>query len=342
MAYQTDLSLSDYGTTFQLKLIYQIIADKHFLEQIYDILDPKLFSADAAIWIVSIVKEFYQEYKTVPNLDSFQFYLKRDISDSTSRLAIVKTLKNAEEFSKENDVEFIKNCSIDFFKKKNFEKVLLEAVEELEIGNYEKIKAKIDDATAAGADRRIGHEYKTEIEDRYNENARIPITTGFEPIDRYTNGGLSRGELGTILAMSSIGKSWLLIHLAINAAKKGYNVIFYTLEDNYDLVGKRIDSILTGINTHNLKYHMEEIKQKINEKIKGNIFIKEYPQLVTTCTTLAAHFNRMTLLGKRPDLVIIDYGDIMEPIQKYNQDHLNQRQIFDEIKSFAQVHGVPV
>lgn len=342
MTQQNNLSLSDYGTQFQLKLFYQIITDKHFLEQIFDILDPSLFSTDALVWLSSIVKEFYKQYKTVPNLDSFQFYLKRDITDQTSRIAIVRALKSAEDLHRENDVKFIQDKAIDFFKKKNFEKVLLESVEELESGNYELIKAKIDDALAAGSDRRLGHDYIEDIKYRYDENARIPITTGFEPLDRYMNGGLSFGELGVILAMSSVGKSWLLIHLALNAAKAGYNVLFYTLEDSEQLTGNRLDSILTGINTHNLKFHIDTIEEKIKEKIHKKLIIKEYPQLVTSCTTLSAHFNRTILLGQRPDIVFIDYGDIMMPTHMFNQDHLNQRQIFDELKSFAQVHNVPV
>jgi hypothetical protein len=100
----------------------------------------------------------------------------------------------------------------------------------------------------------------------------------------------------------------------------GKSVVYYNLEDSDAYIGIRIDSIFTGINTHDLIHHLDTVRKKITEKAIGNLIIKTFPSEITSINHLLSHVNRLKMLGKFPDLFIIDYGDVMSPQKKFQQD----------------------
>jgi hypothetical protein len=63
---------TQYGKTFQLKIIAALLKDKTFLQQIYDILIPEYFDSEANVWIVDTIMKYYPEYKQVPTLEVFK------------------------------------------------------------------------------------------------------------------------------------------------------------------------------------------------------------------------------------------------------------------------------
>jgi replicative DNA helicase len=334
-------NLSNYGKLFQNKLLYLIMTDKNFLEQIIESLNFDIFENESANWIVNIIKSHYLEFKELPDIENFKVYITNDnVLTKTSKFAIAENLKSVIESKTTNNFDFVKKETISYLKQQSIQNVLIESIDLLKNKKFEKIKTLIDGAMLVGEDKRVGHELN-EIDIRYNENNRKPILTGWKPVDDATDGGLGAGEMGVVLAPSSIGKSWALIHMAVNVSKKGYKVVYYTFEDEEIFHAKRVDSILTGISTKDLKYHVNEIKTSHNI-IKGNILFKHYPQEITTILSIEAHLNRLKLLHRFPDLIIIDYGDIMAPITKRQSDWLNQRQIFNEIKSLAQTQHIPI
>lgn len=336
-------SLFDYGSTFQYKLILNLLSDRSFLSQIHDILDYNYFSSNANKWIVKKISQHYEKYNVLPKLDNFKLYINNELKDNDLlKVGVTAALKEVYKYINSDDADFIKEQTIDFFKHKNFEKILLEATDLLKEKDYDTIKAKIDEATLAGSERDLGIDYKKDVDLRYSEIARQPIPTGWPPIDHYLDGGVSAGELAVFLGISSVGKSWLLEHLSINAMKLGYEVMFYTLEDSGNFVGTRNDSVVTGINTTLLKYNIDKIKNDLNKNFPGNMTIRSFPSEITNIHHIQAHYNKLLLVKKKIDIVFIDYGDIMAPLKAFKADWLNQRQIFNEIKSFAQINKVPV
>lgn len=345
----SDLKLSDYGKDFQNKLLYLTLTDKNFFENIYDILDEELYETSALQWITKRIKEYYKEYHLLPDISAFKGFIKKDtLLTDINKLGIRDSLMAAFKFENDEHLEFVKDEAKIFFKNKYFELVLFEAADLLRDNKFEEIKALVDQAASTGLDRNIGHNYKTDLRERYGENARNCIATGFDPIDLYLDGGLGLQELGVILAMSSAGKTWVLCHLAANALKQGKKVIFYTLEDSEYFISKRIDSIMMKKSTSELHYHVDEI-EKVLKKYEANIIVKAYPQNVTTTATLTGHLNGLRMAGWTKNegeieendlLVIADYGDIFAPMKNFQSDWLNQKQIYNELKSWAQVMNI--
>jgi len=75
--------------------------------------------------------------------------------------------------------------------------------------------------------------------------------------------------------------------MASRIAKAGYSVAYANLEDDETYIGRRIDSILTGISTHNTKHHLDKVKKRVFD-IDGNVYIKDFPMNITTTVQLKA------------------------------------------------------
>ena len=64
--------LSDFGYSFQIKLISALFKDKVFLQQIIDILDSSYFDSEANIVILDMIKDYFSEYKNAPTLEAMK------------------------------------------------------------------------------------------------------------------------------------------------------------------------------------------------------------------------------------------------------------------------------
>jgi hypothetical protein len=135
--------------------------------------------------------------------------------------------------------------------------------------------------------------------------------------------------------------SWGLINVGAHAVKQGLNVVHYTLELNEGYVGQRYDAVVTGIAAQNLKYNQEDIKHTVS-KLKGNLTIKYYPTKTASCSTLRAHIEKMTLIGKKPDVIIVDYADLLRGAVSRKEMRHELESIYEDLRGLAGEYEVPV
>ena len=330
--------LSSYGYSFQIKVITALFTDRLFLQQISDILIPTYFESDANNWIVTKILEYNKEYKAPPTLEVMKVKIE-DVDHDVLKQQIIDHLKDAWKFVEATDLEFIKQQALDFCKNQEIKKAILSSVELLKHGKYEDIKSKIDDALKAGGDKDIGHDYMTSIEERYTEAVRDTKETPWEVINELTDGGLGKGELGVFVAPAGIGKSWGLINIGANAIKKGQTVLHYTLELNEAYVGLRYDSVVTGIANQNLKHYQSQVKEDL-EKLDGELIIKYYPTKTVSVLGLRGHIEKCIMQGKKPDVVIVDYADLLRGHGQEKRHELEG--IYEDLRGLAGEYEIPV
>jgi len=135
--------------------------------------------------------------------------------------------------------------------------------------------------------------------------------------------------------------SWGLINVGAHAVKHGLNVLHYTLELNEGYVGRRYDAVLTGIANQNLKYHLDEVANVVS-KLKGNLTIKYYPTKTASCSTIRAHIEKMIMLGKKPDLVIVDYADLLRGAVSRKEMRHELESIYEDLRGIAGEYEVPM
>ena len=331
-----------YGAGFQTKVLAVLIKDRIYLQQIHDILEPSYFSSESSQWVAKTIKTYFDDYKSTPTLEVMKVEVD-SIQDSVLKTSVVDTLKDVMRSIDSLDSDYIKDKTLDFCKNQKLKKAILESVGLLQLGKYDAIKSTVDEAMKAGSDRDIGHEYIENIEDRYQANNRKAIQTPWDVVNDVMDGGLGAGEMGVFVAPAGIGKSMALVNAAAYCVKKGMNVVYYTLELSDTYVGGRFDSYFTGIPTADLKYHREEVEQAL-AKLPGKLIIKYYPTKTATVTTIAAHLDKCALQGVKPDIMFIDYADLLRDggMNKTTRHDQILGGIYEELRGLAGQHQIPL
>ena len=308
-------TLTKYGSVFQTKIITCLLTDQQFAVTIYDLVQPELLDTEAKQWLVRQIKAYYYEYKVTPTLAALKIKVN-EVSTQLLRDSIIDELREVTKNIEAPDLEFVKNETLTFAKNQQLKAAIIKSVDLLQMGEYDEIKRIVDDAMRAGTHRDIGLEYIKEFDSILENINRETIATTWEPIDTIMDGGLAGGEMGVVVAPSGIGKSWFLQALGVNALKQGKNVIHYTLELNEAYVGLRYATIFSEVPVANIKDNKDAIKAIIEKECNGNLLIKYFPTRGATVQTIHTHLKTVELLGHEPDLILVDYADLLRDVGK--------------------------
>jgi replicative DNA helicase len=154
-------------------------------------------------------------------------------------------------------------------------------------------------------------------------------------------GGLGGGDLGIIFGNPGGGKSWMLVNMGAQAILNGKNVCHYTLELSEDYMGKRYDALLINEDVQTIHKHREQINAKVAE-LKGKLIIKEFAMGKASISSIESHIQKCTDLGYKPDLIIIDYVDLLKSKRKSidRKDEIDD--IYVSTKGLARELNLPV
>ena len=314
-------TLSSYGIHFQTKVISSLLTHKEFLVNIHDIISEEYFDNSAHKWVISEILKYYDKYHTTPSMEVLKVQVKK-IDNEVLQLSIKEQLKEAYKAS-DDDLAYVEEEFSNFCKNQQLKKALLTSVDLLNAGDYDSIRNLVDNALKAGGDKNLGLEYSKDIESRYREENRTPIPTPWVLFNDLLQGGLGEGDFGLIFGNPGGGKSWTLIALGAHAVQLGFNVIHYTLELGESYVGRRYDACLTGIPVNNIMGFKDQVEKEILE-LPGNLVIKEYSPGKASISTIESHIQKCIDLDFKPDLIIIDYVDLL-------RSKRNNRERKDEI-----------
>jgi replicative DNA helicase len=335
----TLLSLSQYGTGFQIKVISSLLTHKEFLLSVHDVLSDEYFENQSHKWIIKEILKYYDKYHCPPTMEVLKVELKK-IDNEVLQLSIKEQLKEAYKASDE-DLKYVQEEFSNFCKNQQLKKALLNSVDLLNAGDYDSIRHLIDNALKAGQDKNLGHEYNKDTESRYREEHRIPIATPWELFNDLLQGGLGGGDFGLIFGNPGGGKSWTLIALGGWAVKMGFNVVHYTLELGADYVGRRYDAFFTGIDVSKITNYKDDVEKEVG-MLSGNLIIKEYSPGKATISTLESHIKKCIDLEFKPDLIIIDYVDLLRSKRMNRERKEEIDDIYISTKGLARELNIPI
>ena len=332
-------SIDEYGPSFQMKVISSLLTHKEFLQNINDVLSDEYFSNPAHKWVINQIIQYYENYHTTISMDILKVEMKK-LDNEVLKVSVKEQLREAYRADIE-DLEYVQGEFSTFCKNQQLKKALLNSVDLLKAGDYDSIKYMIESAMKAGQDKNIGHEYKKDTESRYREDHRTTVPTPWEQINELIQGGLGNGDLGLIFGNPGGGKSWCLVALGGHAVKMGFNVIHYTLELSESYTGRRYDAFFTGTPVDQLETHKAEV-ETLTANLPGELIIREYPMGKTTIHTIESHIKKVIDLGIQPDLILIDYIDLLST-RKRNVDRKGEiDDIYTSTKGLARELNIPI
>ena len=331
--------LDKYGPQFQVKVLSSLLNHKEFLINVHDILDESHFTNQAHKWIVTNILSYYSKYHTTPTPEVLKSEYEK-VTNDVLKVSIKEQLREAYK-QVDTDSEYIEGEFAAFCKNQQLKKALLNSVDLLQAQDYDSIRAIIDSALKAGADKNLGHEYVKDIEERYRNEQRITVPTPWDEFNELLQGGLGNGDFGLMFGGPGAGKSWSLVALAGHAVKMGFNVVYYTLELGEDYVGRRFDAYFTQIPANEITFHKDKV-EAVMGKIPGQLIIKGFPPGKASISSIESHIQKCTDLGTKPDLIVIDYVDLLRSKRVSRERKEEIDDIYTSTKGLARELNIPV
>ena len=343
MSYTDVDSFKSFGANFQNCVLQAALIDRDFFEKSFEVLKEEYFTSEAhkTVWLE--IRKLFNKYSAPPTYDT----LKTEISqypEGELKESTINVLLDIETKVNRPEIEYAKDKSLEFCKNQSMKGAILQSVELLKEGKFEEIQKTIEDSLKISTEQDLGADYFDSFKSRQQVHARACIPTGFPLLDQNNvlDGGLAHGELGVVMAPTGGGKSFFLVNLGYGALAAGKNVIHYSFELSETHVGNRYDSRITGIPTKELRGRMTEAENELTRFNGGQLFIKEYPPKVATINTIKFHMGRLLSSGFSPDLIIIDYGDLMKSRRGYDQKRFELESIFEDLRALSMEMKLPI
>ena len=340
--YNDKEDFSQFGKSFQENMCQLILDDRAFADQMMEVLNINFLELKYLQVFVKRVFNYKESYGMQPSSSIMTTILRTEITNENELVQ-----KQVRDFfarmakTEVQDQEYIKDIAVDFCKKQVLKEAILKSVPLLKKSSFEEVQKLINDAMKLGTNNNFGYHYIKDFEERFLIKARDPITTGWKIVDDLSKGGLGNGELGVVIAPTGAGKSMALVHIGAQAVKENKTVVHYTLELADTVVASRYDSCITGIPLRDLFNKKEEIYDIIKD-IEGQLIVKEYPTKSATTDTIRSHLDKLKQRDISPDMIIVDYGDLLRAKGKNDEKRHQLESIYEELRAIAQENKCPV
>jgi replicative DNA helicase len=342
MSVNNKISFSKYGKTFQEKLAFIILDDRVFADRMMEVLNIEFLEYKYLQTFVEKVFYYKTKYGSQPSHDTMKSIIKSGIVEENEVLQeqIVKFYaKSLSDINILESCEYIKDTALDFCRKQKLREAMMKSSTLLQKCSFDEISVLINDALKAGADADFGYDYMKDFDKRFEFSGRETITTGWQKMDELTGGGGGRKELGVVIAPTGVGKSMVLVHLGATAVKAGMTVVHYTLELRDTVIANRYDSCITGIPLDELMDRKDEIREYL-KGIDGNLIVKEYPTKTATTNTIRAHIEKLKQQGITPDMIIVDYADLLKTISTRREKREELETIYEDLRAIMMENNV--
>jgi replicative DNA helicase len=178
-----------------------------------------------------------------------------------------------------------------------------------------------------------------------NESHLLGVPTGFIELDRLL-AGMRGGDLVVLAARPSVGKTSLALNIAVNAARAGTTVAFFSLEMPAIQIAQRVLSSEASVDSSRMR--------------SGNLSEADWKDIIDTCSVLSDYdfyvddSHSLTLVELRAKarrqlhnveqgFIVIDYLQLMQDKGKAQQDRwVAVGEISRGLKGLAKELNVPI
>lgn len=345
----------DFSPTFQAKILALFWRDSISFSIYREVIKPKFFESEIHIDIARMLFKYYEKYQCSPTLDVMLEEVREECNKNTlkeeKKDLYIEELNNLANMNLD-DAEYIKDKVIAFGRRQAMTQAILDSVDDVKRGkNYDKVEARIKDATNLGVDLGdLGSDYFENIEQRvmttYNKEDVEKIPTGISALDKIMKGGLGRKELGIVIAPPGTGKTMTLVNFGASAIMKGKNVLHLTLEMSEERMQMRYDSRLTKKSSDFIKDNQGSVitaLELLKKHKKGRLIVKEFPPRTCTPSMIKAFLTKLKIAKNFiPDLIIIDYPDLMKPDHSYGERRQELEILYEDCRAIGVINDCAV
>lgn len=182
--------------------------------------------------------------------------------------------------------------------------------------------------------------------EKCNDFNKYYVKTGLKELDQIIGGWDRLEELATISARPGVGKTFLSLKMAIEAARQGLTVGFYSGEMTEDKIAYRIDTLISHLPNYKLihgdrsiqneyKEYLDSIKQLIPGKFK--VLTPKAINGPAGVTALRAFIEKDNL-----DILFVDQHSLLEDDRKAKSPVEKAANISRDLKNLQVMKRIPI
>jgi archaellum biogenesis ATPase FlaH len=337
-------------------ILSNLIHDESYARQVLPFIKEEYFDDNLERKLFGEIQQFITKHNKCPDRTILHIHADETMQLSKPEYERVSGLIDGLTYTTENKEWLFENTE-KFCKDKALYLGIMKSIQimngdEKQLSK-EAIPGVLQEALGVSFDKRVGHDFTLDVSDRYDayhaKEDRVPFD--MEIFNLITKGGIAKKTLNVVLAATNVGKSLFLCHYAAQAFRKGYNVLYVTLEMAEERIAERIDCNLMNLSMDEL-YGMQKSEYEMRmgqvlAKTNGRLIIKEYP----TSSAHVGHFRMLLdeLRTKKnfiPDVLIVDYINICVP-QRYKANanintYVAVKTVTEELRGLAVEYKLPI
>ena len=317
----------DYNEDVQRLLISVMLSDEEVFARCQNILNAKYF-VNTLRPVMRYVLEFAEKYRALPKIEQVQ--AQYNIG-----------LDRIEAINAQQQDAFLDQIE-EFCKNRALADAVLSAPELIAKGNYGEVEKMVREAILVGLRSDIGTNYFADPRERLMKikGSNGQMSTGWASIDSKLYGGINRKEITIFCAGSGGGKSVTMQNAAVNLARAGLSVVYVSLELSEEMISMRLDSMVSGVGTKEIFNRLDEVEIRVLQfgKKSGNLHVKQMPQGSTTNDLRTYLKNYEIETGRKCDLLVVDYLDLMFPNNKkidVSNLYIKDKFVTEELRGLA-------
>lgn len=343
-----------FSENIQRGIIYLAKTNLNFYLQISPLVKPEYFETKSQQLIYQVIQTYHSKYHKLP-IDEF---ILEDIKVIKAQSDLLSDFSDELEFINKLDTRTVENLDYyvtlveQFAKRQALKEAIVSSVTHLKEGNFGAIEEEIKKAMLVNRNVDLGQNYFRDYDKRWARQIENKKTDKFpcilSSINDKTEGGFNRKELVFVVAPPGGGKSLFLVNQTVAALRDGKNVLYVTLEMSEDKIARRFDSVLTGahtkaLNKADIAFRVGNKLKEIKEKYNSTLIIKEFPTGQANINTIRALLSQLKMYEDfTPDILIVDYLELLRPIRIIDAEYMAQQRIAEELRGLGVEHNILV
>ncbi len=221
------------------RIITGLIISTEYLQGIRKVWTTKLLADKSAKIMAGWCIEFYDEYQTAPGQEIESIFLKKtknlSKNDREDIEDILASLSDEYEHQEKFNVPYLIDQTIQYFDECNLRDFVDDISNDLDEGNIVEAKktayAYTPSIEVKGKDLDLSSPDISESIDRAFLTTSQPVVKYTRQLGDFLNDQLIRGAFVAFMSSGKRGKSFLLLDIAMRAARQGANVAFFQAGD---------------------------------------------------------------------------------------------------------------
>lgn len=319
----------------------------------HDLIRPNYFADPITEKIVETVVDYMKEYGNPPTPETLEFLLVDTFRPEDDGMEYpvevlemaLQTLRMVPKLP-ESDIEFFRRRALDYIKRQRLELALSQKNELVSVGDFRGLADLVSEAiTVSNSDTiSITSVLDESWCDKINERRESAILTGFPTLDTYLE-GIGPGELCTVVAPPTGGKTRFLLSLAQSATQQGKDALFLSIEMASWKLCMRLAMRILGQSKESLSSDVDGLKQRLRElrqTVDSNVYIARFSPGVATLGDLKAFYTEYLKTHRKPGIILIDYADKLAPDRKQEKHYLDIEETYKAMFAWAGDADIPI